>query len=73
MRSAFLSLLGSVSSRREIDQYLAQGITIQYLFFPRAGKGSESYDKAVSVWCAKDRNTALTEAKKGNMDESDGS
>ncbi|MEY3879869.1 MAG: hypothetical protein RIQ94_664, partial [Pseudomonadota bacterium] len=30
----------------EIDQYLAQGITIQYLFFPRAGKGSESYDKA---------------------------
>lgn len=53
----------------EIDQYLAQGITVQYLFFPRAGKGSESYDKAVSVWCAKDRNSALTEAKKGNMPE----
>ncbi|MGR9086520.1 MAG: DsbC family protein [Gammaproteobacteria bacterium] len=53
----------------EIDQYLAQGITIQYLFFPRAGKGSESYDKAVSVWCAKDRNSALTEAKKGNDPE----
>lgn len=51
----------------EIDQYLAQGITVQYLFFPRAGKGSESYDKAVSVWCAKDRNAALTEAKKGKM------
>lgn len=51
----------------EIDQYLAQGITVQYLFFPRAGKGSESYDKAVSVWCAKDRNAALTDAKKGNM------
>ncbi|MEQ1558360.1 MAG: DsbC family protein [Methyloglobulus sp.] len=48
----------------EIDQYLAEGITIQYLFFPRAGKGSESYDKAVSVWCAKDRNAALTAAKK---------
>lgn len=48
----------------EIDQYLAEGITIQYLFFPRAGKGSESYDKAVSVWCADDRNTALTAAKK---------
>ncbi len=49
----------------EIDQYLAQGITIQYLFFPRAGKDSDSYNKAVSVWCAKDRNAALTDAKKG--------
>ena len=49
----------------EIDQYLAQGITIQYLFFPRAGKGSDSYNKAVSVWCAKNRNAALTDAKKG--------
>jgi len=48
----------------ELDQYLAQGITIQYLFFPRAGKGSESYNKAVSVWCSDDRNAALTAAKK---------
>lgn len=48
----------------EIDQYLAEGITVQYLFFPRAGKGSESYNKAVSVWCADDRNAALTAAKK---------
>lgn len=48
----------------EIDQYLAQGITVRYLFFPRAGEGSESYHKAVSVWCAKDRNTALTKAKR---------
>lgn len=49
----------------EIDTYLAQGITIQYVFFPRAGKPSESYDKAVSVWCAADRKAALTAAKKG--------
>jgi len=48
----------------EIDQFMAQGITIRYLFYPRAGKGSESYNKAVSVWCAKDRNAALTAAKK---------
>ena len=48
----------------ELDQYSAQGITIQYLFFPRAGKGSDSYNKAVSVWCADDRNAALTAAKK---------
>ncbi len=48
----------------EMDQYLAQGITVRYLFFPRAGKGSESYNKAVSVWCAADRQKALTAAKK---------
>ena len=48
----------------EIDQYMAQGITINYLFYPRAGKGSESYNKAVSVWCSNDRNAALTAAKK---------
>lgn len=48
----------------ELDSYLAEGIEIRYLFYPRAGKGSESYNKAVSVWCAKDRNAALTAAKK---------
>ena len=49
----------------ELDQYMAEGITIQYLFFPRAGKGSDSYQKAISVWCAEDRKAALTSAKKG--------
>ncbi|MBT3811317.1 MAG: DsbC family protein [Gammaproteobacteria bacterium] len=47
----------------EIDQYMAEGITVRYLFFPRAGKDSDSYKKAVSVWCADDRNAALTAAK----------
>ena len=50
---------------REIGQYLARGISVHYLFYPRAGLGSESYDKAVSVWCAKDRHSALTAAKSG--------
>lgn len=49
----------------EIDNYLKEGIEIRYLFFPRAGKGSDSYHKAVTVWCAKDRNAALTKAKTG--------
>ncbi len=53
----------------ELDQYLAQGISIHYLFFPRAGKNSDSYNKAVSVWCANDRAKALTEAKLGNDPE----
>jgi thiol:disulfide interchange protein DsbC len=54
----------------EMDQYLAEGITVRYLFFPRAGKGSESYNKAISVWCADDRNAALTAAKQGKNPES---
>ena len=49
----------------EIDQYLAQGIEVRYLFYPRAGKDSDSYVKAVSVWCSEDRNAALTQAKQG--------
>ena len=49
----------------EMDQYMAEGITIQYLFYPRAGKGSESYNKAVSVWCADDKHAALTASKSG--------
>lgn len=55
----------------EIDQYLAEGITVRYLFYPRAGKGSESYKKAISVWCADDRNAALTSAKStaGSLEE----
>lgn len=49
----------------EIENYLREGIEVRYLFFPRAGKDSESYQKAVTVWCAKDRNAALTRAKTG--------
>ncbi len=41
------------------------GIEVDYLFFPRSGPGTPSFDKAVSVWCAKDRNAAFTAAKNG--------
>jgi thiol:disulfide interchange protein DsbC len=51
----------------EIDTYLAEGITIQYIFFPRSGKDTDSYKKAVSVWCADDRKAALTAAKKNEV------
>ena len=53
----------------EIDQYNKLGIRVRYLFFPRAGLGSESYNKAVSVWCSADRKKALTEAKLGKVPE----
>lgn len=49
----------------QIDEYNDYGIAVHYLFFPRAGPDSHSFDKAVSVWCADDSRTALTEAKQG--------
>jgi thiol:disulfide interchange protein DsbC len=49
----------------QIAEYNKEGIEVDYLFFPRSGPNSPSYDKAVSVWCAKDRNGAFTAAKAG--------
>jgi thiol:disulfide interchange protein DsbC len=49
----------------QIDEYNQQGIAIHYMAFPRAGVGSHSFDKAVSVWCASDQRNALTQAKLG--------
>ena len=49
----------------EMARYNEAGIRIRYLFYPRAGIGSESYDKAVSVWCADDRKVAMNQAKAG--------
>ncbi|MCW8871972.1 MAG: DsbC family protein [Xanthomonadales bacterium] len=49
----------------QIDEYNQQGIAIHYMAFPRAGVGSHSYDKAVSVWCASDQRDAMTQAKLG--------
>jgi thiol:disulfide interchange protein DsbC len=50
---------------QQIAEYNSAGITVKYMFFPRAGLNSESFNKAVSVWCAADRNDALTQAKNG--------
>jgi thiol:disulfide interchange protein DsbC len=50
----------------QVEEYNEQGIAIHYMAFPRAGIGSRSYEKAVSVWCADDPQAALTEAKLGS-------
>ena len=55
---------------REIDGYNAEGFTVRYLFFPRSGPETASWFKAEEVWCAADRNTALTTAKAGGNVES---
>lgn len=47
----------------QIGEYLAQGIEVKYLLYPRNGPASDSWVKAEQVWCADDRNEALTLAK----------
>lgn len=53
----------------QMAEYNEQGIAIHYMAFPRAGIGSASYDKFVSVWCADDQQAALTDAKSGSEPE----
>ena len=48
-----------------MPQLTAMGVELHYLAFPRAGVGSASWDKAVAVWCAKDRQTAYQDAMGG--------
>lgn len=48
---------------KEIGEYNKLGIKVRYAAYPRAGVGSASFKKAISVWCADDRKAALTKAK----------
>lgn len=48
---------------RQIADYNRLGIRIRYLSFPRSGPNTESWRKAEAVWCANNRNQALTAAK----------
>ncbi len=52
-----------VKLHREVSALNEKGVTIKYLMFPRAGIGSASYNKTVSVWCADDNRQTLTDAK----------
>lgn len=47
----------------QIDDYLAQGIEVRYMLYPRNGPASRSWSTSEKVWCARDRNQALTDAK----------
>jgi len=54
---------------RQMADYNRLGITIRYTAFPRAGVGSDTYDRMVSVWCASDQQAAMTDAKAGRAVE----
>ena len=48
---------------RQIQDYMDKGIEVRYLLYPRNGPSTDSWKKAADVWCAADRNSALTAAK----------
>lgn len=50
---------------QQMKDYNDMGIRIRYMAFPRAGIDSDAYNKAADVWCAKDRQQAMTDAKAG--------
>ena len=47
----------------QIEDYMAHGIEVRYLLYPRGGPASSSWNTAEEVWCAADRADALTLAK----------
>lgn len=51
----------------EIAEYNRLGIRVRYAFYPRTGPNTESWRKAEAVWCAPNRQEALTKAKRGEV------
>jgi len=47
----------------QINDYMAYGIEVRYLMYPRNGPTSPAWATAQEVWCSSDRNGALTAAK----------
>lgn len=50
---------------REVPILNAAGLEVRYMAFPRAGIGSPSYDKIVTVWCDSNPQSAMTASKNG--------
>ncbi len=48
---------------KEIATYLAEGIEVRYVLYPRNGPTSQDWAESQKVWCSPDRNSALTAAK----------
>jgi len=47
----------------QIDDYMAHGIEVRYLMYPRNGPASRAWNTAEEIWCAPNRQDALTAAK----------
>jgi len=51
----------------QIDQLTKLGVKVRYAAYPRAGPDSDDWRKMEAVWCSKDRQTAITQAKLGQL------
>ena len=49
----------------EVPDLNESGVEIRYAAWPRTPPGTESHDRSISVWCARDRHQAMTDAKAG--------
>ncbi len=54
---------------KEVEKLNEEGVTVQYLAYPRAGIGSGSYKQMVSIWCAEDQQGAMNRSKGGERVE----
>ncbi len=51
---------------QEVTKLNDAGVTVRYMAYPRAGIGSESYRKMVSIWCSADPKEWMTKGKLGS-------
>ena len=49
----------------EVPDLNASGVEVRYAAWPRTPPGTQSHDRSISVWCARDRHRAMTDAKAG--------
>lgn len=49
----------------ELPDLNESGVEVRYAAWPRTPPGTESHDRSISVWCARDRHRAMTDAKAG--------
>ncbi len=52
---------------RDVPVLNQNDIAVRYLAYPRGGPGSLAFEKMQAVWCSKDRQKALTDAKSGQL------
>ncbi len=48
-----------------VPKLIDAGVQVKYILWPRTGINNQSYEKAVSVFCAEDQVAAMTDAKAG--------
>lgn len=49
----------------QVPELNKQGVEVRYLAFPRQGPQGKGFNDLVNVWCADDRQQAMTAAKEG--------